>query len=98
MTGIGVVEAVSGRRPENATGNRAFNWLLLAKFFLGWVATLVVAALTSAAFTAQVRRSWGGRGCGAGRPWSRSAPAPAAAALCPLARMHRSCLGPAAPV
>jgi len=31
VTGIGVVEAVSGRRPENAnTGNnRAFNWLLL---------------------------------------------------------------------
>lgn len=24
-----------------------------AKFFLGWVATLVIAALTSAAFTAQ---------------------------------------------
>ncbi|KAL4434398.1 hypothetical protein ABPG75_000839 [Micractinium tetrahymenae] len=55
VTGIGIVESVSGRKPENATtGNkRAFNWLLLVKFFLGWVATLVVAALTSAAFTAQ---------------------------------------------
>ncbi|KAI7842860.1 hypothetical protein COHA_003478 [Chlorella ohadii] len=53
VTGIGVVEAVSGRRPEGATSNRAFNWLLLAKFFLGWVATLVIAAATSAAFTAQ---------------------------------------------
>ena len=40
MTGIGVVEAVSGRRPEGATSNRAFNWLLLAKFFLGWVRML----------------------------------------------------------
>ena len=59
MTGIGIVEAVSGRRPEGATSNRAFNWLLLAKFFLGWVATLVVAALTSAAFTAQVRLGGG---------------------------------------
>ncbi len=49
------MEAVSGRRPEGATATNkhAFNWLLLAKFFLGWVATLVVAALTSAAFTAQ---------------------------------------------
>ena len=65
MTGIGIVEAVSGRRPEGATGNnRAFNWLLLAKFFLGWVATLVVAALTSAAFTAQV-------GVVQGRGWMR---------------------------
>ncbi len=63
MTGIGVVEAVSGRRPEGATSNRAFNWLLLAKFFLGWVATLVIAAATSAAFTAQVR-AWGGAGPG----------------------------------
>lgn len=54
VTGIGLVEAVSGKRPEGATNNRAFNWLLLAKFFLGWVATLVIAALTAAAFTAQV--------------------------------------------
>ncbi|KAL4428574.1 hypothetical protein ABPG77_008886 [Micractinium sp. CCAP 211/92] len=55
ITGVGIVEAVSGRRPEGATATNkhAFNWLLLAKFFLGWVATLVVAALTSAAFTAQ---------------------------------------------
>ncbi|KAL4422695.1 hypothetical protein ABPG75_008892 [Micractinium tetrahymenae] len=54
VTGIGVVEAVSDRRPEGATGRKqAFNWLLLAKFFCGWIATLVVAALTAAAFTAQ---------------------------------------------
>lgn len=53
VTGIGVVEAVSGRRPEGATGRQTFNWLLLIKFFCGWVATLVIAALTAAAFTAQ---------------------------------------------
>lgn len=55
VTGVGLVEAVSGRKPENAhTDNKhAFNWKLLIKFFFGWVATLVVAALTSAAFTAQ---------------------------------------------
>ncbi|PSC75854.1 sodium phosphate symporter [Micractinium conductrix] len=55
VTGVGLVEAVSGRRPENAgTGNkRAFQWKLLLKFFCGWVATLFIAALTSAAFTAQ---------------------------------------------
>jgi sodium-dependent phosphate transporter len=50
VTGVGLVEAVSGRKPEGATttGRKAFNWLLLVKFFCGWVATLVVAALTSA--------------------------------------------------
>ncbi|PRW33685.1 2,3-bisphosphoglycerate-independent phosphoglycerate mutase isoform B [Chlorella sorokiniana] len=54
VTGIGIVEAVSGHRPEGANANgRAFNWVLLIKFFCGWVATLVVAGLTSAAFTAQ---------------------------------------------
>lgn len=37
VTGIGVVESVSGKRPEGAKSNRAFNWLLLAKFFFGWV-------------------------------------------------------------
>lgn len=42
VTGIGILE-----------GARAFNWMLLLKFFAGWVATLIVAALTSAAFTAQ---------------------------------------------
>ena len=40
VSGIGIVEAVSGKRPEGATSNRAFNWLLLAKFFLGWVRML----------------------------------------------------------
>lgn len=47
---MGLVEAVSGRRPEGATSTSkaAFNWKLLIKFFCGWVATLIVAALTSA--------------------------------------------------
>ena len=36
-----------------AEGRRGFNWLLVLRFFLGWVATLVVAGLTSALFTAQ---------------------------------------------
>ena len=55
VTGIGLVEMVSGRRPEgsNARTKAAFNWLLLVKFFMGWVATLIVAGLTTAAFTAQ---------------------------------------------
>ena len=55
MTGIGLTEMVSGRRPEGskARSKAAFNWVLLIKFFMGWVATLVVAGLTSAAFTAQ---------------------------------------------
>jgi sodium-dependent phosphate transporter len=50
VTGVGLVEAVSGRKPEgaNTAGRKAFNWMLLAKFFCGWVATLVIAALTSA--------------------------------------------------
>ncbi len=42
VAGIGIVE-----------GRKGFNGLLLLKFFAGWVATLVVAGLTCAAFTAQ---------------------------------------------
>lgn len=42
VSGIGLLE-----------GRRGFNWLLLLRFVLGWVATLVVAGLTSALFTAQ---------------------------------------------
>ncbi len=42
VTGVGMLE-----------GKRGFNWLLLVKFFAGWVATIVIAGLTSAAFTAQ---------------------------------------------
>lgn len=42
VTGVGLLE-----------GRRGFNGMLLVRFFAGWVATLVVAALTAAAFTAQ---------------------------------------------
>jgi len=42
VTAIGMLE-----------GRKGFNYILLVKFFAGWVATLVVAALTAAAFTAQ---------------------------------------------
>jgi len=42
VTGVGLLE-----------GRRGFNVMLLVRFFAGWVATLVVAALTAAAFTAQ---------------------------------------------
>jgi solute carrier family 20 (sodium-dependent phosphate transporter) len=42
VTAIGMLE-----------GARGFNYLLLLKFFLGWVATLVIAGGTAAAFTAQ---------------------------------------------
>lgn len=42
VTGIGLLE-----------GRKGFNFALLIKFFLGWVATLLVAGLTAAAFTAQ---------------------------------------------
>ncbi len=42
VSGIGILE-----------GSKGFNGILLIKFFAGWVATLVVAGLTSAAFTAQ---------------------------------------------
>ncbi|KAI3429392.1 hypothetical protein D9Q98_005487 [Chlorella vulgaris] len=42
VAGIGLLE-----------GRRGFNWLLLFRFLLGWVATLVVSALAAAALTAQ---------------------------------------------
>lgn len=42
VMGIGILERTA-----------AFNWRILIKFFAGWVATLVVAGLTSAAFAAQ---------------------------------------------
>jgi len=53
ITGIGITEVISAKmRGERHAAGR-FNWLLLLKFFCGWVATLVVAGLTCAAFTAQ---------------------------------------------
>ena len=53
ITGIGVLEVISAKmRGEKNSANR-FNFALLLKFFAGWVATLIVAGFTSAAFTAQ---------------------------------------------
>lgn len=53
ITGIGLEEMISAKlqgKPHPASG---FNWMILVKFFCGWVATLIVAGLTAAAFTAQ---------------------------------------------
>lgn len=53
ITGIGLEEVISAKlRGDPRPANR-FNWILLLKFFMGWVATLVVCGLVSAAFTAQ---------------------------------------------
>jgi len=53
ITGIGIQEAITARILKKPHAGARFNWLLLLKFFAGWVATLVVAGLTAAAFTAQ---------------------------------------------
>ena len=53
ITGIGLVEVISAKLRKESSPGSLFNWWLLAKFFLGWVATIVVAALVAAAFTAQ---------------------------------------------
>ncbi|PSC68172.1 Phosphate-repressible phosphate permease isoform A [Micractinium conductrix] len=42
VAGIGLLE-----------GRKGFNWVLMLRFFVGWVVTLVLAGLTSALFTAQ---------------------------------------------
>ncbi len=53
ITGIGLVEVISAKMRKETRPGSLFNWWLLCKFFLGWVATIVVAGLVSAAFTAQ---------------------------------------------
>jgi len=53
ITGIGLVEVISAKMRKEERPGSLFNWWLLCKFFLGWVATIVVAGLVSAAFTAQ---------------------------------------------
>ncbi len=53
ITGIGLVEVISAKMRKEASPGSLFNWVLLLKFFLGWVATIVVAGLVAAAFTAQ---------------------------------------------
>jgi sodium-dependent phosphate transporter len=53
ISGIGISEVISCKIAKKPTPSKAFNWLILLKFFAGWVATLIVAGFTSAAFTAQ---------------------------------------------
>ena len=53
ITGVGLEEVISARLKGDKNAAARFNFLLLLKFFAGWVATLVVAGLTAAAFTAQ---------------------------------------------
>jgi sodium-dependent phosphate transporter len=53
ITGIGLQEVITARIKGLKSPAKRFNFLLLLKFFAGWVATLVVAGLTAAAFTAQ---------------------------------------------
>lgn len=53
ITGIGIVEVVSAKLRKESRPGSLYNWMLLLKFFGGWVATIVVAGLVSAAFTAQ---------------------------------------------
>lgn len=53
IAGIGITEAISCKIAKKPTPGKAFNWLILLKFFAGWVATLIVAGFTAAAFTAQ---------------------------------------------
>ncbi|KAL4515921.1 hypothetical protein Ndes2526B_g00636 [Nannochloris sp. 'desiccata'] len=53
ITGIGILEIITAKIQGQKNASNRFNFALLLKFFAGWVATLVVAGLTSAAFTAQ---------------------------------------------
>ena len=53
ITGIGIVEVISAKMRKESQPSSLYNWMLLLKFFAGWVATIVVAALVAAAFTAQ---------------------------------------------
>ena len=52
-TGIGLFEVITAKINGHRNAAGRFNFKLLLKFFAGWVATLIVAGLTSAAFTAQ---------------------------------------------
>jgi sodium-dependent phosphate transporter len=53
ITGIGLVEVISAKMRKESRPGSLFNWWLLCKFFLGWVATIIVSGLVAAAFTAQ---------------------------------------------
>ncbi|KAG7668942.1 hypothetical protein KSW81_003954 [Nannochloris sp. 'desiccata'] len=53
ITGVGLEEVISARLKGDKNAAARYNFKLLGKFFLGWVATLLVAGCTAAAFTAQ---------------------------------------------
>lgn len=53
ITGIGIVEVIGAKMRKESRPGSLYNWMLLLKFFGGWVATIVIAALVAAAFTAQ---------------------------------------------
>lgn len=53
IAGIGALEAATALIKKQPRPGGRMNWLLLLKFFGGWVATLAVAGATSAAFMAQ---------------------------------------------
>jgi sodium-dependent phosphate transporter len=53
ITGVGLLEVISAKMSGQKNASNRFNFKLLLKFFAGWVATLIVAGLTAAAFTAQ---------------------------------------------
>ena len=53
ITGIGLEEVITAKMRGDKNASQRFNFMLLLKFFCGWVATLIVAGLTAAAFTAQ---------------------------------------------
>lgn len=53
IAGIGLLETITAKIKKQPNATSRFNWLIILKFFAGWVATLFIAALTSAAFMAQ---------------------------------------------
>ena len=53
IAGIGMLEVITAKIEGKPSPATRFNFRLLTKFFCGWVATVFVAGLTSAAFTAQ---------------------------------------------
>jgi sodium-dependent phosphate transporter len=53
ITGVGISEVIAAKMKGEKNASGRFNFKLLLKFFLGWIATVIIAALTAAAFTAQ---------------------------------------------
>lgn len=53
ITGVGLLEVVTAKIKGEKNASQHFNFLLLLKFFGGWVFTLIFAGATAALFTAQ---------------------------------------------